>query len=72
MLAYCSAFRLAEGFLVYARDAEQRSRLHHIDNSRFEIRVRAVDVERQPDAVLGQVHQLAKEIALGAPVAVAV
>lgn len=65
MLAYCTGLELPEGFLVYARDAEQRSRLHHIDDGRTQIRVRAVDVESQPDDLLEQVGALAEEIALG-------
>ena len=71
MLAYCTAFGLPQGFLVYARDAEQRSRLHHIEAAGTEIKVRAVNVERQPEDVLGQVDELAAEIALGAPIAAA-
>jgi 5-methylcytosine-specific restriction enzyme subunit McrC len=71
MLAYCTAFGLPQGFLVYARDAEQRSRLHHIEAAGTEIKVRAVNVERQPEDVLGQVDELATEIALGAPIAAA-
>jgi 5-methylcytosine-specific restriction enzyme subunit McrC len=71
MLAYCMAFGLPQGFLVYARDAEQRSRLHHIEAAGTEIKVRAVDVERQPDDVLGQVDELAAEIAFGARIAAA-
>lgn len=71
MLAYGTGFDLSDGFLVYARDAEQRSRLHHIDDGGFQIKVRAVDVERQPDGVLAQVAQLAEEIAGAAPMKVA-
>jgi hypothetical protein len=64
MLADCTAFGLPQGLLVYARDAEQRSRLHHIEAAGTEIKVRAVNVERQPENVLGQVDELAAEIAL--------
>ena len=71
MLAYCTAFGLPQGFLVYARDAEQRSRLHHIEAAGTVIKVRAVNVERQPEDVLGQVDELAAEIALGPPIAAA-
>ena len=38
MLAYCTGFELPQGFLVYARDTQQRSRLHHIDNDRTQIK----------------------------------
>jgi 5-methylcytosine-specific restriction enzyme subunit McrC len=68
MLAYCTSFGLAQGFLVYARDVEQRSLVHHVENERTEIRVRAVDAEHQPDEVLAHVDQLAEEIGVGAPV----
>ena len=71
MLAYCTAFGLPQGFLVYARDAEQRSRLHRIEAAGTEIKVRAVNVERQPEDVLGQVDELAAEVALAAPIAAA-
>ena len=71
MLAYCTGFGLAQGFLVYARDTTERTRRHHIRDGDIEIRVRAVDVERQPDEVLEQVEDLAAELALGRPMAVA-
>ncbi len=71
MLAYGTGFGIAEGFLIYARDDQQRSRLHHVDGGPFAIKVRAIDVERQPVAVLGQVQELAAELALGRPMAVA-
>jgi len=65
MLAYCTAFDLPKGFLVYAKDAEQRSRRHRVRGGEVEIRVRAVNVERPPDDVLAQVVELAAELTLG-------
>jgi hypothetical protein len=46
--------------------------LHHIEAAGTEIKVRAVNVERQPEDVLGQVDELAAEIALGTPIPAAV
>lgn len=34
MLAYCTAFGLEQGFLVYARDTDQQPRLHHVRDDR--------------------------------------
>ena len=65
MLAYCNAFGLREGFLVYAQDAEQRSRSHDLRDRRTTIQVRAIDVERQPEQVLAQIDELAEEVASG-------
>lgn len=71
MLAYCTALGLPQGFLVYARDREQRSREHHLRDGRTVIKVRAVDAEALPDQVLAEVDRLAREIA-GAEVSVAI
>jgi 5-methylcytosine-specific restriction enzyme subunit McrC len=62
MLAYCRGFGLNEGFLVYARDLEERPRNHHLRDAQTVIRVRTVDVETEPDALLEQVDKLAEEI----------
>ena len=67
MLAYCTGFDLSEGYLVYARDAEERSRLHHVDEGRVRIKVRAVNVELQPDEVLAEVAELAAELGATTP-----
>ena len=63
MLAYCAALKRSRGFLVYARDADRRSRSHHVRDGRTTIEVRAIDLEAAPDAVLAQVHELAEEVA---------
>lgn len=64
MLAYCTAFGLPQGYLVYARDTDQHSRLHHIERTSTTIKVRAIDVTQQPDEVLAQVDELAAELAI--------
>lgn len=61
MLAYCQAFRLNHGTLVYAK-GEAREQLHILPNG-IRLRVAAVDVEREPTELLGQVHDLAALIA---------
>jgi hypothetical protein len=63
MLAYCAGLGQERGFLVYARDVEQRSRTHRIRDGRATIEIRAVDLEATPDEVLQQVENLAQEVA---------
>ena len=61
MLAYCQAFRLSHGTLVYAR-GEVREQIHTLPAG-VKLRVAAVDVEREPAELLSQVHDLAASIA---------
>jgi 5-methylcytosine-specific restriction enzyme subunit McrC len=63
MLAYCTAFALPGGFLVYAQDREQRPRTHHLRDERTRIHVRTIDVEQAPEKLLAEVDRLAHEIA---------
>jgi 5-methylcytosine-specific restriction enzyme subunit McrC len=62
MLAYCAGLSQERGFLVYARDVDQRSRTHRIRDGQTTIEVRAVALEAPPDEILGQVESLAREI----------
>lgn len=62
MLAYCTALGLDRGYLVYAAGGTARERTVAIRNSPCRICVRTVDVEREPEEVLGQVSELAEEI----------
>jgi len=62
MLAYCQAFRLNHGTLVYAK-SEVREQIHTLPTG-IKLRVAAVDVEREPAELLCQVHDLAASIAL--------
>lgn len=63
MLAYCNAFGLSSGFLVYAKDETAHARAHNVRNSGVLIRVEAIDVEQDPEAVLNEVSTLASVIA---------
>jgi 5-methylcytosine-specific restriction enzyme subunit McrC len=63
MLAYCAGLGQERGFLVYARDVEQRSRTYRVRDGRATIEVRAIDLEATPDDVLQQVEVLAREVA---------
>jgi 5-methylcytosine-specific restriction enzyme subunit McrC len=67
MLAYCIAFGLDSGYLVYARDAGQEPLDHVIRGSEITIHVRSIDVECEPADVLAQVDALAYELRPGAP-----
>ena len=51
MLAYCIAFGLDRGYLVYAKDAGQEPLEHVVRDSGITIRVRSIDVEREPAEV---------------------
>ncbi len=62
MLAYCTAFGLDRGYLVYAKDTGQEPREHIVRRSRTRIHVRAIDVEREPSDVLQEVDDLAAVI----------
>lgn len=62
MLAYCVAFDLPDGHLVYARDAVEADRRHQICGPEITIRVHAVDVELPPSQVLARVDRLAHQI----------
>jgi 5-methylcytosine-specific restriction enzyme subunit McrC len=63
MLAYCIAFGLESGYLVYAKDAGQKPLDHVVRGAGTRIRVRAIDVEREPAEVLSEIDALAAEIA---------
>jgi 5-methylcytosine-specific restriction enzyme subunit McrC len=71
MLAYCTAYELSRGFLVYAKDAGQESRTHRILNAGTEIVVTAIDVEREPEEVLAAVATLARLVAASRELAAA-
>jgi 5-methylcytosine-specific restriction enzyme subunit McrC len=62
MLAYCTAYKLPRGYLVYAKDSGVESRVHEIRNSDVEIEVRALDVGVGPEALLDQLRALAKRV----------
>ncbi len=72
MLAYCTAFDLPEGYLVYARDENETDRTYHLRDDRTTIEVRTVDVESEPTDLLASVDRLAAEVAAVGRPAVAV
>lgn len=63
MLAYCIAFGLGRGYLVYAKDAGQEPLEHVVRDMETTIRVHAIDVECEPGEVLSQVDAFAAVIA---------
>jgi 5-methylcytosine-specific restriction enzyme subunit McrC len=63
MLAYCVAYGLERGYLVYAHDSGELPRTHTIRHVRHDIIVTTVDVEQEPDALLAQVASLAGRVA---------
>lgn len=67
MLAYCIGLGLRRGFLVYAKDEAERNRFHTIKAHGYEIDVRAIDVEAEPERVLSQVRKVATDVAAVAP-----
>ncbi len=70
MLAYCIGLGLDRGFLVYAKDAGEQLRDHIVKRHGYEIRVRHVDVEKEPRDLLDDVATLSDEIA-GLPISLA-
>jgi 5-methylcytosine-specific restriction enzyme subunit McrC len=63
MLAYCVAFGLECGYLVYAKDPGQEPVDHVVRGAGTRILVRAIDVEQEPADVLSQVDGLAAAVA---------
>jgi len=63
MLAYCTAFGLKRGYLVYAKDAGEATRRHKMRNADVVIDVKAIDVQLEPDYLLANVAKLARELA---------
>ncbi len=66
MLAYCSALGLEHGFLVYATDAGDVPRDHHVRGSDVAVAVRTLDVTSEPSPLLQSVGLLVDEVAHGA------
>ncbi|MCY4087740.1 MAG: restriction endonuclease [Actinomycetia bacterium] len=63
MLAYCTALKQRQGFLVYAKDSGEQQRRHVIRNSPYTINVHTLDIENEPETLLTQVDKLATTIA---------
>lgn len=62
-LAYCTAYGLSRGHLVYAKGNEE-SRTYRISRAGVEIVAHCLDLEVEPRALLGQVADLVAEIDL--------
>jgi 5-methylcytosine-specific restriction enzyme subunit McrC len=63
MLAYCVAYGLRRGYLIYARDSGAEPAVHRVRNLGCELVVTTIDVEREPGDVLAQVERLARQVA---------
>ena len=64
VLAYCTALNLDHGHLIYAKGNAEQDR-HTVRNAGKEIRCHALDLQRSPSTLLGQVSTVAEEIARG-------
>jgi 5-methylcytosine-specific restriction enzyme subunit McrC len=62
LLAYCVAFRLAEGQLIYAADKGMGSAEHVIVHGRQRITVTALDLAGAPSSILREVRLLARSV----------
>lgn len=62
VLAYCTALGLSRGYLVYAQADGTEATDLVVRNAGCEVRVRVLDLEREPEALLELVQRLALEI----------
>jgi 5-methylcytosine-specific restriction enzyme subunit McrC len=62
MLAYCTAYGLDRGYLIYARDSGAEPAAHVVRNAKTEIVVVSLDVEQEPEVLLQQVQALADRV----------
>jgi len=67
MLAYCSAYGLPRGYLIYAKDSGAQAVEHKVRNANVEIIVETLDVGKEPEELLAQVEQLAARLAQSVP-----
>jgi 5-methylcytosine-specific restriction enzyme subunit McrC len=63
MVAYCIGFGLDKGFLVYAKDQGKMTRSYVVKTHNYEIDVRAIDLEAEPESVLAQIDTIAGVVA---------
>jgi 5-methylcytosine-specific restriction enzyme subunit McrC len=63
MLAYCTAYNLRRGYLVYAKDSGLQPRTHVVRHSDHEIVVIAVDVEAERAELTSSIRELAACVA---------
>jgi 5-methylcytosine-specific restriction enzyme subunit McrC len=62
MLAYCTALRLDQGHLVYAK-GNATERTHVVRHAEIEIHAHTLDLAAHPADLLGQVDDLADRVA---------
>jgi 5-methylcytosine-specific restriction enzyme subunit McrC len=62
MLAYCTAYGLPRGYLIYAKDSGAEARTNVIRNSGQQIIVATLDVEKEPEELLADVARLAADV----------
>ncbi|MGH2833570.1 MAG: McrC family protein [Solirubrobacteraceae bacterium] len=62
MLAYCIAFGVQRGLLVYARDELNLPRSYQIKRHGYEIDLRSVGIEQEPPLLLREVDRIAAEV----------
>lgn len=65
MLAYCTAYGLQRGYLIYARDTGVEPTVHVVRNAETELVVAPLDVEAEPEDLLAQVGRIAEQVAAG-------
>ena len=63
MLAYCTAYGLTRGYLLYADDTAVGASTHVVRNAGVEIVVVEVGVESEPAALLREIDRLADRVA---------
>lgn len=62
MLAYCIAFGVQRGLLVYARDEFHLPRNYQVKRHGYEIDLRSVGIEQEPQLLLREVDSIAAEV----------
>lgn len=62
MLAYCVAFGIQRGLIVYAHDELDLPRSYQVKRHGYEIDLRSVGVEREPSLLLREVDRIAAEV----------
>lgn len=63
MLAYCTAYDLDRGYLVYAKDSGATPTAHRVRHLDTKIEVFPLDVEKEPEDLIRQVDELADKVA---------
>ncbi|WP_405678119.1 McrC family protein [Streptomyces sp. NBC_00048] len=64
MLAYCTAFGLPEGHLVYAKGSAPHTS-HRVRRAGTVLHQHALDLDRQPEALLAEIRELTRRMVAG-------